>query len=197
KNTHDINNEYMFGKSILVAPVTDPMYTKDVSAGGKSNRVEDFSTTKSSEVYLPTNTTWYDFWTNEKYEGGKTISKETPIDIMPLFIKAGSIIPFGPKVQYTEEKDWSNLEIRIYQGANGTFNLYEDENDNYNYEKGAYSLVKFKWDDVNKKLTIAKREGSFDGMLENRSFNIVLVDAQNEPKSKAIDYNGEMIEIKW
>ncbi|WP_338357420.1 glycoside hydrolase family 31 protein [Yeosuana marina] len=187
KNTHDINNEYMFGKSILVAPVTDPMYTKEVLAGGKTNKVEDFSTVKSSEVYLPAGTNWYDFWTNETFEGGQTISKETPLDIMPLFIKAGSIIPFGPKVQYAEEKDWSNLEIHIYTGANSEFNLYEDENDNYNYEKGAYSLIKFKWDDANKKLTIAKREGAFDGMLENRKFTIILQDGTK----KEVNYNGE------
>ncbi|PKQ45153.1 glycoside hydrolase family 31 protein [Confluentibacter flavum] len=196
QNTHDINNQYMFGKSILVAPVTDPMYTKDVVTGNSNNNIQDFSTVKSTEVYLPTNTAWYDFWTNEKHEGGKTITKETPIDIMPLYVKAGSVIPFGPKVQYAEEKDWSNLEIRVYQGANGEFNLYEDENDNYNYEKGVYSIIKFRWDDTNKKLTIDKREGSFDGMLENRSFNIVIINAQNEPISKTIDYKGEMLELQ-
>ncbi|WP_428741909.1 glycoside hydrolase family 31 protein [Tenacibaculum sp.] len=189
KNTHDINNEYMFGKSILVAPVTDPMYTKEVSTGGKTNKVEDFSTVKSSEVYLPAGTNWYDFWTNETFEGGQTISKETPLDIMPLYVKAGSIIPFGPKVQYAEEKDWSNLEIRVYTGANGEFSLYEDENDNYNYEKGAYSLIKFKWDDANKKLTIAKREGSFDGMLDSRKFTVILQDGT----TKEVNYNGEKI----
>ncbi len=189
KNTHDINNEYMFGKSILVAPVTDPMYTKEVSTGGKTNKVEDFSTVKSSEVYLPAGTNWYDFWTNETFEGGQTISKETPLDIMPLYVKAGSIIPFGPKVQYAEEKDWSNLEIHVYTGANGEFSLYEDENDNYNYEKGAYSLIKFKWDDANKKLTIAKREGSFDGMLDSRKFTVILQDGT----TKEVNYNGEKI----
>lgn len=196
KKTHDINNEYMFGKSMLVVPVTDPMYNKEVISKGDTTKVKDFSTIKSAEVYLPANTTWYDFWTNEKNEGGQTISKETPIDIIPLYVKAGSIIPFGPKVQYAEEKDWSNLEIRVYQGANGEFNLYEDENDNYNYEEGAFSLIKFKWDDTNKKLTIAKREGSFDGMLENRSFNVIFIDAENEPISRTIDYKGEMTELK-
>jgi len=193
KNTHDISNQYMFGKSILVAPVTDPQYTKEV--GNTTDKIQDFSKVKSTEVYLPANTSWYDFWTNEKFEGGQTISKETPMDIMPLYVKAGSIVPFGPKVQYAEEKDWSDLEIRVYQGANGEFSLYEDENDNYNYEKGAYSLIKFEWDDANKKLSIAKREGSFDGMLENRSFNIVLMDTQNQPIFKTIAYKGELIEL--
>ena len=196
KNTHDINNEYMFGKSILVVPITEPMYTKEVSEGEKLNKVEDFSIVKSSKVYLPTNTTWYDFWTNEKLNGGQTIYKETPINIIPLYVKAGSILPMGPKVQYAEEKDWSSLEIYVYQGANGEFTLYEDENDNYNYEKGAFSLIKFKWDEVNKKLTIAKREGSFNGMLENHAFNLIFIDGHNQPIYKTIDYKGEMIEIK-
>ena len=96
-------------------------------------------------------------------------------------------------MQYAEEKDWSNLEIRVYQGADGEFNLYEDENDNYNYEKGAFSLIKFKWDDANKKLTIAKREGSFDGMLKNRKFIIILQDGTK----KEIDYNGNKIELNF
>jgi len=186
----------MFGKSILVAPVTEPMYTKDVIAGQSNNKVQDFSTIKSKDVYLPAQTSWYDFWTNEKFEGGQTISKETPINVMPLYIKAGSIIPFGPNVQYAEEKDWSNLEIRVYLGSNGEFALYEDEKDNYNYEKGAFSIIKFNWDNGNKKLTINKSEGSFDGMLKNRSFNIVFIDGQNESISKTIDYKGEKVELK-
>jgi alpha-D-xyloside xylohydrolase len=186
----------MFGKSVLVVPVTNPMYNKEVISKGDTTNVKDFSSIKSTEVYLPANTIWYDFWTNKKHEGGQTISKETPIDIMPLYVKAGSILPLGPKVQYAEEKDWSNLEVHIYTGANGKFSLYEDENDNYNYEKGAFSLIKFNWDDANKKLTINKREGSFDGRLENRSFNIVLINAQNEPISKTIDYTGEVIELE-
>jgi alpha-D-xyloside xylohydrolase len=91
-----------------------------------------------------------DFWTGEKHNGGQKISKKTPLDIMPLYVKAGSVLPFGPKVQYSSEKKWDNLEIRIYEGANGEFTLYEDENDNYNYEKGAYSTITFTWDDAKK-----------------------------------------------
>lgn len=168
KQVLDINDEFMFGKSLLVCPVTKPMYNKD----GK----EDYSVTKSREVYLPKGSEWVDFWTGEKMGGGQKISKETPLDIIPLYVKAGSILPFGPKVQYATEKTWDNLEIRVYEGANGEFTLYEDENDNYNYEKGAYSTITFKWDNAKKTLTIGERKGSFPGMLNQRKFNVVLVD---------------------
>ncbi len=195
KQTHDINNEYMFGKLILVCPVTEPMYNKD----GK----EDFTTVKSKEVYLPKGADWIDFWTGEKHKGGQKISKETPLDIMPLYVKAGSVLPFGPKVQYSSEKKWDNLEIRIYEGANGEFTLYEDENDNYNYEKGAYSTITFTWDDAKKTLTIGDRKGSFPGMLAERNFNIVKVsksnglgDATSVEFDKTVRFSGKKITVK-
>ena len=195
KKTHDINNQYMFGKSIMVIPVTDAMYTKDEVLNGTTTKVRDLAAIKSTEVYLPANTTWYDFWTNKKMDGGQTISKETPMDIIPLYVKAGAIIPIGPKVQYAEEKNWDNLEIRVYTGKDGTFELYEDENDNYNYEKGASSLIKFKWDELKKKLTIAQREGTFDGMLKNRNFKIVFISSENSPTIKTISYEGKTVKL--
>ena len=177
KNALDINDEYMFGKSVLVNPVTNPMYVKPSVTGRDTIQVEDFSTTKSKETYLPAGTDWYDFWTGEKLSGGNKVNKQTPLDIIPLYIKAGSIIPIGPNVQYAEEKKWDDLEMRIYPGANGKFVLYEDENDNYNYEKGIYSTITFNWDDKKRELTISDRNGSFPGMLQNRKFNIVLVNS--------------------
>lgn len=163
----DINDQYMFGRSILVCPVTEAMYSKNLK--------EDFSIIKSRKLYLPAGTLWYDFWTGEKYNGGQYIEKEAPIDIIPLYVKAGSIVPFGPKVQYAAEKKWDNLEIRIYEGADGEFTLYEDENDNYNYEKGMYSTIEFKWIDAKRTLKIGERKGKFNGMLNNRNFQIVIV----------------------
>jgi hypothetical protein len=136
KKALDINDQYMFGKSLLVSPVTKPMYSKARIDGKDTVNVEDFSAIKNKEVYLPAGTDWFDFWTGEKSSGGNKVTKQTPLDIVPLYVKAGSIIPIGPSVQYAEEKKWDNLEIRIYPGANGKFVLYEDENDNYNYEKG-------------------------------------------------------------
>ena len=131
------------------------------------------------------------------------INKEAPFDIIPLYVKAGSILPFGPEVQYATEKKWNDLEIRIYPGADGKFVLYEDENNNYNYEKGVYSTIDFNWDDRKKTLTIEERKGSFPGMLAERKFNIVVV-AKNkaartnitEAPGKVVNYNGGKVVIK-
>jgi alpha-D-xyloside xylohydrolase len=195
KQALDINDEYMFGKSLLVCPVTKPMYSKETK--------EDFSTLKSRELYLPNGTGWYDFWTGEKFTGGQTIKKEAPIDIIPLFVKAGSIIPIGPKVQFAAEKKWDNLEIRIYEGANGEYTLYEDENDNYNYEKGVYSTITFSWNDAKKVLIINERKGAFPGMLTERKFNIVKVSTGNgtgmdavKKYNKVVDYTGMKLVVK-
>lgn len=193
KNALDINDQYMFGKSILVCPVTKGMYSND--------NKEDFSTIKSRELYLPAGTEWYDFWTGEKLSGGQKVKKETPLDIMPLYIKAGSILPIGPNVQYTSEKKWDNLEIRVYVGDNGEFTLYEDEGDNYNYEKGQYSTITLTWNDAKKILTISDRKGSFPGMLAERKFNIVRVtkntgSEQQVKTEKSIVYRGDKIAVK-
>ncbi|HEY5371096.1 MAG TPA: TIM-barrel domain-containing protein [Hanamia sp.] len=203
KNALDINDEFMFGKSLLVNPVTEPMYIKKTGEGRDAVATEDFSSVKSKEVYLPAGADWYDFWTGEKVSGGEKINKETPFDIIPLYVKAGSIIPIGPNVQYATEKKWDNLDIRIYPGANGNFVLYEDQNDNYNYEKGVYSTINFNWDDKKKTLTIGDRNGSFPGMLSDRKFNIIIV-AKNkatgtnivEQPDKVVNYSGGKVAIK-
>lgn len=191
----DINDTYMFGKSLLVSPVTERMYT--------SNGKEDFSSVKSKSLYLPAGTRWTDFWTGKSVSGGAKVSKEAPLDIMPLYVKAGSILPLGPAVQYAREKSWENLEIRIYPGANGEFVLYEDENDNYNYEKGAFSTIRFVWNDAKQTLTIGSRNGSFEGMLQNRTFNLVKVSDQKgvgmEPTvsfDKVVTYTGQQLTVK-
>lgn len=189
RNVWNIHNQYMFGKFLLVCPVTQPMYTQTVS---DTIRVEDFSTVKSMRIYLPKNTEWYDFWTNQKHSGGQYIVKDTPIDILPLYVKAGSILPIGPEVQYSTEKSWDNLEIKVYPGCNGEFTLYEDENDNYNYEKGMYSTITMKWNDRTRMLTIENRKGEFSGMLKERKFNIVTADGAK----KAVAYNGKKVTVK-
>jgi len=176
KNALDINDQFMFGQSLLVSPVTTSMYAKQAIRGKDTVKVEDFSAIKSKETYLPAGTDWYDFWTGEKLTGGKKVNKLAPIDIIPLYVKAGSIIPVGPRVQYAEQKQWDNLEVRVYRGANGKFVLYEDENDNYNYEKGIYATISFDWNDATKTLTINPRNGSYPGMPSSRTFNIVVVE---------------------
>jgi alpha-D-xyloside xylohydrolase len=189
--THNMNDQFMFGKSMMVAPVTTSMYSREAIHKGDTVNVEDFNRNGSRKVYLPVGARWYDFWTNEKHNGGEIVDKKTPIDIIPVYVRGGSIIPFGPKVQYAAEKDWSSLDIHVYAGQDGSFTLYEDENDNYNYEKGAYSQIHFTWDDKNRNVLIGKREGKFDGMLVRRSFQITVIDGEGDPVSKNVDYSGE------
>jgi alpha-D-xyloside xylohydrolase len=203
KNVHTMDNQYMFGRNFLIKAVTEPMYV----SGGYENKyqsaVEDFSKVKSVDVYLPSGTNWIDFWTGETFNGGRNIKKETPIDIIPVYLKAGTILPWGPDVQYSTEKKWDNLEIRIYPGANGKFTFYEDENDNYNYEKGAYSTIDMEWDDQEKTLTIGDRKGAFPGMLKNRKFKIVMVapgkatgSTETTAFDKVVSYNGKKVIVK-
>jgi alpha-D-xyloside xylohydrolase len=196
KRVHDMDNQYMFGRSLLVAPVTEAMYV-DEAKNVNLNQV------KSKVVYLPAGCDWFDFWTGEKLKGQQTVNRETPIDIIPLYVKSGSILPIGPEVQYATEKKWDKLEIRVYPGRDGEFLLYEDENDNYNYEKGAYSTLSFRWDDKQQTLTIGNREGKFPGMLKNRTFNIVVVknghgtgDQVTAKTDKTVSYSGKQIRIK-
>lgn len=196
RRVRDLGSEYLFGRSLLVAPVTESMYVD----GNRQVNLEDV---KSKEVYLPAGTDWYDFWTGEKLAGGQTIRRAAPIDIIPLYVRAGSILPIGPRVQYAEEKPWDDLEIRIYQGADGHFVLYEDENDNYNYEKGICSTIRFTWSDKDKTLTIADREGQFPGMLKKRTFRLVLVregvgvgDEAPRQVSKTVTYKGKRLQVQ-
>ncbi|EHQ25313.1 glycoside hydrolase family 31 protein [Mucilaginibacter paludis] len=201
KASWDVNDEFMFGKSILVNPVTTPMYVKPGAVEGRGNiKEEDFTNLKSKATYLPKGSDWYDFWTGEKFSGGQKVSKQTPLDIIPLYVKAGSVLPFGPAVQFASEKKWDNLEIAVYPGADGDFTLYEDENDNYNYEKGKYSEIKFHWDDKKRKLSILDRTGTFDGMLNDRNFKIVLApDNQSQfdhsKVAKSVTYSGKALNI--
>ncbi len=204
KNALNINDQFMFGKFLLVSPVTTPMYVKESINGSDTLQVEDFAKIKSKETYLPADADWFDFWTGEKLSGGKKTMMETPFDIIPLYVRAGSILPLGPSVQYAEEKKWDDLEVRIYPGANGTFVLYEDENDNYNYEKGVYSTITFNWDDKKNRLTITDRFGNFPGMIQNRKFKIIKVSEskgvgaiQSDHPDKVVSYNGRKIAIQF
>ncbi len=204
KQALDINDEFMFGKSLLVNPVTESMYLKAKVRGRDTVNVADFSSVKTKEVYLPDGCGWYDFWTNEKFNGGQSIHKEVPIDIIPLYVKSGSILPIGPKVQYATEKSWDNLEIRVYAGDDGMFTLYEDENDNYNYEKGVYSTIQFSWNESDRELVIGEREGSFPGMLKERTFKVVLVsDAKGREADltavadKVVKYEGNKLVVRF
>ncbi len=203
KKALDINDQFMFGRSLLVAPVTERQYAKSTGVNGKDTiYTPDYSVTRSKQVYLPAGTAWIDFWTGTQHTGGQTIAKETPLNIVPLYVKAGSILPMGPEVQYATEKKWDDLELRIYPGADGEFVLYEDENDNYNYERGQYSEIRFNWNDKKKQLTITDRSGQFPGMLEKRSFRMVIVNekqgAGDQPMgvdARKVEYEGKKLVI--
>jgi alpha-D-xyloside xylohydrolase len=158
---------------------------------------------KTRSVYLPAGASWIDFWTGEKLEGGRVIAADAPIEKMPLMIKGGSILPMGPFLQYSTEKPADPIELRIYPGASGNFTLYEDENDNYDYEKGVYSTIGFHWDDARRLLTIDARRGEFPGMLNTRSFEIVVVsknhgtgvDVTANP-DKVVSYDGRRLTVQ-
>ncbi|MEW6202623.1 MAG: TIM-barrel domain-containing protein, partial [bacterium] len=211
-NVRNIDDQFMFGHAFLVNPVTVPMYNKErLNAGAKILKKEKVVITlpiitdwkvKSRKVYLPQSAGWYDFWTGKHYEGGQTIEAAAPIDIMPLYVRAGSIVPMGPKLQYATEKPADPIELRVYQGADGEFNIYEDENDNYNYEKGVYAIIPIRWDEKTKTLTIGDCKGSFPGMLEKRIFNIVIVGGGQgvgvdltEAPNKTITYAGRNLTV--
>ncbi|OGX91282.1 xylosidase [Hymenobacter coccineus] len=197
----DMGSEYMFGPAFLVRPVTEAQY---VNRPDKNVPVPaSFAQTKGVDVYLPAGAKWVDFWTGQPQAGGQTVQRETPIDLMPLYVRAGSVLPLGPHQQYTGEKDGAPLEIRVYPGADGEFTLYEDENDNYNYEKGAYATIRMRWNDRARQLTLENRAGTFPGMQASRTFRVILVDAQHgtgvgadDAPAKEVAYTGKQVAVK-
>jgi len=205
KKVWDMTDEFMFGSSILAAPIVEAQYTQekiireDAMTGwerkevsGESAAQADWGETKTATKYLPKGANWYDFWTGKLYKGGQNVVLTTTLDKVPMFVRAGSILPLGPEMQYVGEKSWDNLEIRIYPGADGEFSLYEDEGDGYNYEQGYYSNIIFTWTDRTRTLHISARQGGYKGMLLDRKFTLVLPDGT----TKTIDYNGNQIELK-
>ena len=180
----NITDQFMFGPAFLVNPVTTYK-------------------ARTRSVYLPNATAWYDFWTGASFASGQTINAPAPYETMPLYIKAGSIIPFGPELQYTNEKAADPITLFVYAGANGSFTLYEDEGLNYNYEKGAFARIPIRWNQAAHTLTIGNREGAFDGMLEDRKFNVVLVSKSKPvgfsfaPKiNRTIHYSGRSVTVR-
>ncbi len=179
----NIGDQFMFGPSILVSPVT----------------VEDAS---SRSLYLPPAAAWYDFWTGKKATGNQRIEAAAPLDRIPLYVKAGSILPLGPEIGYAGEKAAAPIELRVYPGANGSFELYEDAGDSYDYEKGAHSVIPIRWDDGEGKLTIGARVGDFPGMTKQRSFHIILVRENHgggplevSAFDQEINYSGEAVSV--
>jgi alpha-D-xyloside xylohydrolase len=176
----DVGDQFMYGPAFLVNPVTE--------AGAKSRK-----------MYLPEGT-WYDFWTGQPLRGAKWIIASAPLDCIPLYVRAGSIVPMGPVIEWSTEKPADPVEIRVYGGSDGSFTLYEDQNDTYNYEKGNYATIAFHWDDSAHTLTIGGRKGEFPGMLKSRTFRIVFardkhgtgIDPEHNP-DRVVTYVGERI----
>ena len=206
KKVWNMTDEFMFGRSILAAPIVDPQYTEekiirtDAMTGWDKKELTidngqltiDWTAAKTAVKYLPKGATWYDFWTNKAYKGGQNVTLETTFDRVPMFVRAGSILPLGPEMQYVGEKAWDTLELRVYPGADGRFVLYEDEGDNYNYEKGMYSVILFSWNDKKHTLTIGARKGEYPGMLQTRTFTVVWPDGT----TKTVNYQGQEVNVE-
>ena len=180
----DTTDEYLFGPAFLVSPVTTYK-------------------ARSREVYLPSGASWYDFWTGANVAGGQTVDAAAPYDTMPVHVKAGSIIPTGPELMYTDEKPADPIVLWVYAGAAGAFTLYEDDGLTYGYEKGAFSRIPIAWNDATSTLTLVKREGTFAGMQSERTFEVVVVSKARPvgfsftPKAdKSVRYDGAAIDVR-
>ncbi|SHN26470.1 TIM-barrel domain-containing protein [Gracilibacillus kekensis] len=190
-NTYNVKDQYMFGPSFLVNPVTDPMYYE-------SGSIELNGVPKKRSVYLPAGTEWYNFWTNQRLQGGQTIEADADLETMPLYVRSGSIVPIGPAIQYTSEETNAPLEIHIYRGEDGSFLLYDDEGDTYNYEKGDYATIALHWYDQNNCLVMEDRQGKFSGMKTSMEFVITIIDGQrSELCTKREKYIGEQLTIQF
>ena len=207
KNTWNLGSEFMFGRSILATPILDPQYTEekifkeDAMSGWdkKDAKIEklkdgkiDFSEEKTATKYLPKGSNWYEFYTEKLYKGGRNVTFTTTIDRTAMFVKAGTILPLAPVMQYAQQSQWDNLDIIVYPGSNAVFTLYEDEGDNYNYERGVYSTITMKWNDSQRTFTVEARQGQFPGMLQNRKFNIRIAGTE---AVKTVDYNGNAVSV--
>lgn len=180
----NIGDQFMFGPALLVSPVLQP---------GADHR----------SVYLPAAPAWYDFWTGATVQGARVIDAAAPLDRIPLYVRAGSILPLGPEIEYAAQNPGGPIELRIYRGADGAFDLYEDSGDSYDYEKGKHAIIPIRWNNAAGTLTLGARQGSFPGMIAQRTFRIVLVGgshgagpAVSAAADKEVRYQGEQLDVK-
>jgi alpha-D-xyloside xylohydrolase len=185
--THDLTDEFLFGPALLVCPVTEPMYY-----GKNSQPIANAA--RSRSVYLPAGARWFDFWTDEVFDGGQTITLAAPLETIPLFVRADSILPMTEPMQFVDEKPDAQYEIRIYRGADGAFTLYEDAGDGYDYERGAFALVDLSWNEASGELTIGARRGSFDGLLASREYRLIFISCRGR-ETRWVNYTGGELSI--
>ncbi len=180
----NVADQFMFGPSLLVNPVTDYH-------------------ARNRKLYLPATTGWFDFYSGQYLPGGQTLTADAPLERLPLYVREGSIVPFGPAVQYTAEKPADPITLYVYTGRNASFSLYEDENVNYNYEKGAFANIPLRYDEAAKTLTIGARQGTFTGMVAQRTFRVVWVRkdrptawAPDAAAAQSVIYAGNALTVK-
>ena len=183
---YDVADQFMFGSALLVCPVTSPMYYMRDS-------VPLADTRQTRSVYLPDGTDWYDFWTDQRYQGGQTIEASATLDVIPLYVRAGSIIPLGPRRQHVDDQLDAPIELHIYPGCDGYFLLYEDEGDSYRYEQGSFATIQIEWDNDARRLTLDQRHGQYPGLPERREFRVVLHDVKSE--ERRVQYDGQRISL--
>ena len=184
KNVENIGNQWMFGPALMACPV-------------------GYYKARNRSVYFPEQCGWYNLYTNEYIAGGQTLVVDAPYEQIPVFVREGAIIPFGPEMEWSDEKPAELINLYVYAGKDGQFQLYEDEGVNYNYEKGKYATIDITYDDAAKKVTFGARKGSFNGMLKNRRFNVVLIskdapkplDLEN-PEGKLVQYTGKAVSVQ-
>ena len=184
KNVENIPDQWMFGPALMACPV-------------------GYYKARNRAVYFPKQCGWYDFYTGQHIEGGQTLVVDAPYERIPVFVREGAIIPFGPEMEWCDEKPAELINLYIYEGADGQFQLYEDEGTNYNYEKGKYATIDITYDDSTKTVSFGQRKGSFNGMLKDRRFNIVLVKKDTpvelnleNPKGMMVNYSGKSTQVK-
>lgn len=210
RRTWEMGDEFMVGNSILAAPILAAQYTTENKGGEEDasavvdnveNRQPDFTQYRTTTKYLPAGTGWYDFFTGRHYQGGQDVQLQTTLSSIPLFVRDGSILPFGPEMQHTAEvtdavqpaaNPWKELELRVYPGGDAHFTLYEDDGKTNDYQKGAYATIDISWNDHRRQLTLGRRQGMYPGMLSQRTFVIVLPDGT----SRKVEYKGEKLKVK-
>ena len=184
KEVENIGNQWMFGPALMACPV-------------------GYYKARNRSVYFPKQCGWYDFYTGEHYDGGQHLVVDAPYEKIPVFVREGAIIPFGPVMEWCDEKPAELINLYVYEGQDGSFQLYEDEGTNYNYEKGKYATIEIAYNDADKTVSFGKRNGAFKGMLKNRRFNVVLVKKDqprdlnlDNPEGKMVQYSGKAVSVK-